>query len=608
MRFRTAALALMFCTALLLVPYDGVDAQDGDFASIETRMVLTALESIDGSGNVQYRFEGAPATDLRLAVMSSYDSNGNQYMDPAEALRFFVDLGDELEGRQHWGVTIQNPTNYSSVTESEIVNCTSGLVNSVPETALPITFRYDFDASGESTTKLLRLSELAQQTFLGSVETIAGYTFEGTLEVRDRVTVFGASSYTNPDLTDGEVSELRTPLGSVLWYSLTTELGGSGQPLSETVTYENFNLLENQQVVFVLLMLGCLFVFRIHSKSFEKYMLEHPKKFRKSAKPLLAVRVFSWAIVVLLTVLYLLPFIFSSVDKNLLVYAWYFYFMVPAAVIGTYFFTRAMYNVASLKIPEDVVIEVKQAYVSSGEGQVELRCQICMMPMDADVDLYECVCGFTMHNACAHRSQSCPLCGAVLFPEHTRSVECRACKETFLTSVEEDPYALQCTKCGAFQEEVHTGKNYLVIDLDGKRAYNMLRSMGLSGRPAMVLTSEFPGKVREEHGLGDDFEVKWLTETTGDIDSVDIKDLDGDVMETVSTFLMTTKHSGLLVDGIESIVSANGFEAALAFVKRLNDLAVVHGSSILMWFDKDRLPQDQARAISDEFDELHDYL
>lgn len=608
MRPLTVAIALMLCTAFFLVPSSDAEAQDGDSVSITTRMVLTALDSLDGSGKVHYRFMGAAAQDLRQAVITSYDSDRDLYLDASEALGFLSDLGDELEGRLYWGVTILNPTNYSSMAESDVGNRTSGLVGSVPSSPDPIAFDYKFDASGDISSRLLRLSDLSAQTFLGSIEEVASYTFEGTLEMSDRVTVFGVSSFTGPDLTDGNVSEVRTPLGSVMWYSFTAEVGPMATLSGDTVTFESFNWLENQQIAFVVLLIGSLLVMRLPAKRFVKYELEHPKKFRKSAKPLMVVRVFSWAMVVLLSVLYLFPFLFSFVDRNLLIYSSYLYVMVPAAVIGTYFFTRAMYSRASQRIPDDVVIEVKQAYVGPESGPGDLRCQICMMPMDAEVDMHKCTCGFAMHNACAHRSQTCPMCGTVLFPEHTRSVECRSCGETFLTSVEEDPFALQCTKCGAFQEEVKAGNNYLVIDLDGKRAYNMLRSMGLSGRPALVLTSEFPGKVRDENGLGEDFEVKRLTETTGDIDSVDINDLEGDAMETVSTFLMTTKRSGLLLDGLESIIAQNSFEAALAFVKRVNDLARVHGASVMMWFDRNRIPEGQAKALSAEFDEVHDYL
>ena len=607
MRRWMVALVLMCCTALVLAQPLGVRAQDGNAISISTKLTLTSLSSLEGSGSVTYDFEGVQAEALRDAIIAAFD-NGDYYVDATEAIRFLASVGDDLEGRLLWGVALGGLTNYSAMSASQVANSTSGIVGTVASSAEPISFTYDFDASGEGVAKVLRLSELAIQTLLGSVERAVDHTFEGTLEVRDRLVVFGVASYTTPELVDGKVSEFRTPMGSIVWYSFDTEVGTGNPPPSETLTYEVFDVLENQQVVFIVLLIGCILVLRLPAKRFEKYRLEHPKKFRKSAKPLPTVRAFSWAMVALLCVLYLIPFLFSFADRNLLISASYQYFLVPAAVLGTYFFTRAMYSVASLHIPEDIVIEVKQALVRPDGEAGELRCQVCMMPIDAGLDLYECVCGYAMHMACAHRAQTCPQCGAVLFPEQTRSVECRACGETFLTSHEEDPFALQCTRCGAFQEEVKGGQNYLVVDVDAKRAYNMLRSMGLSNRPAMVLTSEFPGKVREVNNLGDDFEVKWLTETTGDIDSVNLKDLDGDAMETVSTFLMTTKRSGLLLDGIEAIISENGFEAALAFIRRINDLAAIHGASIIMWFDRNRLPEEQNAAINDEFDEVHDYL
>ena len=61
MRPLTTAIALMLCAALLFVPSSDAEAQDGDSVSITTKMILTALDSLDGSGQVQYRFEGAAA-------------------------------------------------------------------------------------------------------------------------------------------------------------------------------------------------------------------------------------------------------------------------------------------------------------------------------------------------------------------------------------------------------------------------------------------------------------------------------------------------------------------------------------------------------------------
>lgn len=196
MRSWTAAVVLICCLALLLAPSSGAEAQGGDTISIKSELTITALDTLEGSGGVQYYIEGAPASALRTAFLASFDSNRNLYVDASEVIRFLAELGDELEGRQYWGVAIENPTNYSVMTESDVTNRTSGLVSTVPSSTDPISFGYDFDANGESTTKLLRLSELAVQTFMGSVEAVAGLTFEGTLEVSDRVMMFGLASFT----------------------------------------------------------------------------------------------------------------------------------------------------------------------------------------------------------------------------------------------------------------------------------------------------------------------------------------------------------------------------------------------------------------------------
>ena len=194
----------------------------------------------------------------------------------------------------------------------------------------------------------------------------------------------------------------------------------------------------------------------------------------------------------------------------------------------------------------------------------------------------------------------------MLCPQRTRSIQCRACGETFLYSGSEDPYSIQCVKCGAFQEEIKGGKNYLVVDEDPRNAFMMIRAMSLSERPAMCLTIQFPGKIRSEYDLGN-VQIKWLSESSTDIDNVNPKNLDGDSMELVSTFLMTTKEAGVLLDGIESLIEMNGFDKVLAFVKRLNDLAAIHGSTIILSINKKVVPQEQFKSISDEFDEIHDY-
>jgi len=55
------------------------------------------------------------------------------------------------------------------------------------------------------------------------------------------------------------------------------------------------------------------------------------------------------------------------------------------------------------------------------------------------------------------------------------------------------------------------------------------------------------------------------------------------------------------------LIELNGFDRVMSFLKKVNDLATTHGSTILLSLDKTKVPPDQYKAISDEFDEIHDF-
>jgi len=306
------------------------------------------------------------------------------------------------------------------------------------------------------------------------------------------------------------------------------------------------------------------------------------------------------------SVLYLFPYIFSFTSRDALFYSAYLYAVIPAAFITEWMFSKFMYDRAALEIPEESIIEVKQAVVQPSEGEGEILCKVCYRPIEAGLEMFQCSCGLTMHVDCAQKAQNCPSCGQPLVQLRTRSLQCRACGETFLHSGDEDAYSIQCTKCGAFQDEVKPSKNYLIVDSDPRNAFMMIRAMGLSNKPAMCLTTSFPGKIRSDYDLKD-VAIKWFSDSVTDIDNVNPKDLDVDAMETVSTFLMTTKGAGVLVDGIDSLIEQNGFDKVLSFIKKINDLAATHGSTIILAVDKTKLTHDQFKALSDAFDEAHDY-
>lgn len=600
-------LAAVVALALLTVSIGSSSADPGPpELSIESKLTINGLDRLAGSGSVSLVFKGEAAIGLRQALVGTYDLDSDGMVSFDELRDFGDDMGASLVGRPYWGLNIDSTTNFTEATNADIGALTYGLMFTDPDAEVDARFGLSFGSSADGSSKLIQLSQGPVDTFLHAINATTGYEFSGAVSFHHRTFALGIGSFTTPDLTGGRISEIRTPVGDIVWYSFDGVIDANILEDEETLTFEHFSVFENQQIALVLVLVGAALVLRQPGKRFDKFRLLHPRKYRKFAKPLDSVRFTAYALVAFIVLLYLLPYLFAVSSNESILYSSYLFFIIPAIVMTGWYVAKVMYAKATLAIPEDTVIEVKQARIE--DEAPDMLCEICFKPVDLGVGLKQCECGAAMHQACAERAQSCPSCQALLFPQQTRSIECRSCGDTFLYSGTEGPFAIQCTKCGAFQEEIKPGKNYMVVDSEPENAYQMIRSMALSDRPAMVLTSDFPGKIRGEHDLGDGVEVKRFSDSTTDIDNVNPRDLDGDAMEIASTFLMTTKSSGLLVDGVDFLVKENGFEAVLAFIRRLNDLAAIHNATVILWADKASLPEDEFKKVVDEFDETHDYL
>jgi hypothetical protein len=606
MRPWTAMLAAILAILLMLNLPVASGQGEGDMLLIDSEMSITSLDTLEGSGKVSITLYGTAATELRGQLISKYDlPPQNQVLDTAEARQFLVDFCNGVVGRTYWGITVKDTTNFSAVSESYIVGHTSGLAGTTISAEEPLQFSTSIEGSGTGSSKIVQIAQGAYDTFIIPLETSADYVFNHTVEVRAKITTNGIGTFTKPSLNDGKVSALRLPWGVIEWYSYNGEGNVMGAS-ADTMTYETLSLLDSQLISFLVLFFGCFFILRTPARRFDKYEKLHPRKFRKYAKPLTSVRLSAYILTAVLAILYFAPYIFSFASPTALMYGAYLYVLVPLALVGELFIAKVMYDKAGLDIPEESVVEVKQAVVPPTEEEGEILCKICYRPIEAGLDMFQCSCGLTMHVDCAEKAQTCPQCGQPLVQLNTRSISCRACGEVFLYSGDEDAYSIQCTKCGAFQEEIIPGKNYFIVDEEPRNAFMMIRAMGLSNRPALCLTTSFPGKIRSDYNL-ENVLIKWFSDSTTDIDNINPKDLEGDVMEIVSTFLMTTKEAGVLLDGIESLIEMNGFDKALAFVKRLNDLAKTHGSTILLSLNKTKLPPEQFKTIRGEFDEVHDY-
>ncbi len=602
----------LFVALVIVVPGLSV-SQDGHTAEpdllVETKMRMTSVGGLDGTGSLKVTVSGEPAREMRQYMLSEFDKSINMLIEAEEAQAFLTSIASELEGRPYWGVTLSPSTNFQNMSLTDVTGSTDGLVSHNMNSTDALSFWMDFDGHGKGFSKQIFITQTAADTICGAIRDCTGYSFNGSMRMEHRTVAFGFGSFTAPELMNGTMQEVRTPAGVVVWYTSEFDVVTASATDVETVSYNQFSPIDNQQIAFIILLICTMMIARMPVHSFEKFKKLHPKRYRKYATPRRSVSACAVALIAVVWVLYAFPFLMWSIIDGFILYSLYFILIGPVAVMAQYTVSRHVYERSALDIPEDVVIEVKQAIVAPEEAEALGLCAVCYKPMDHIEEVHVCeVCQTEMHIACGDKAQACPTCGTILFPQDTRSIQCKACGESFLHTGNEDAYSIQCTRCGAFQEEVEAGKNYLIVDSDPLMAYRMMKAMGVSGRAAMIITSEFPGKIREAHELGEEVDVRWFSESTTDIDNVNPHDLEGDAMETASTFLMTTKRAGLMIDGIDTLIDMNGFDKVLAYVRRLNDLATIHGSTILLHTDKSEMDEEQFKALTGEFDEIHDYL
>jgi len=123
------------------------------------------------------------------------------------------------------------------------------------------------------------------------------------------------------------------------------------------------------------------------------------------------------------------------------------------------------------------------------------------------------------------------------------------------------------------------GSVYLIEELKPEISYGLLSTLAGSDAAGLVITRQFPDRVRAERGLPN-LRILWLSHTPGD-SSINPTALDT-ISKTIQNFIEHHKGEGvILVDGMEYLVVNNGFAPVLSFIQQVNDI-VKEGKAIVL--------------------------
>ena len=144
------------------------------------------------------------------------------------------------------------------------------------------------------------------------------------------------------------------------------------------------------------------------------------------------------------------------------------------------------------------------------------------------------------------------------------------------------------------------GSSYLFASKGVVRAYEVLKKLLSEGKRGLVITRTHPNRVQQLYGLG--CPVMWIAKSSsaGDVISLEPTRL-MKIHSTISDFIKANPGSVVLLDGLEYLITENGFGPVMKAVQLTNEEVAMTGSFLLVPLDPRTLETQQLGFLEREF-------
>lgn len=147
----------------------------------------------------------------------------------------------------------------------------------------------------------------------------------------------------------------------------------------------------------------------------------------------------------------------------------------------------------------------------------------------------------------------------------------------------------------------HPGGSYLIKDRTSARLYKLYNELIGSMDDGLLVSRTYPPKVTKQHDVKTGGFIWMTTNTVGYdrcVNPTNISMLHMAVMD----FLRTTSRGVVSIDGLEYLISNNGFEAILRLLHSLNDKVTVSHSVLLVTIDEHTVESREMRVLEKDFE------
>lgn len=152
--------------------------------------------------------------------------------------------------------------------------------------------------------------------------------------------------------------------------------------------------------------------------------------------------------------------------------------------------------------------------------------------------------------------------------------------------------------------EVKPSGTYLILQDSQDTGYDVFADYVTHGMHGMIITRKHPKEVRERYGL-QKTPIVWLTDSP--IDYEQTINMLTDLSILISTFTSKTKNGILLLDGLEYLVSRNGFQAVYQFIQQKRDNIAATNSRCIFVIDTETFEKKELALLRRELETLQYY-
>lgn len=145
------------------------------------------------------------------------------------------------------------------------------------------------------------------------------------------------------------------------------------------------------------------------------------------------------------------------------------------------------------------------------------------------------------------------------------------------------------------------GSSYLFTDRAIIKAFESFKRLVSEGKRGLVITRTHPSRVQQMYGL--DCPVMWIAKAAkpvGGVISLEPTRL-MKIHGTISDFIKANPGAVVLLDGLEYLVTENGFATVMKAIQLTNEEVAMSGSYLLVPIDPRAFETQQLGLLEREF-------